>query len=170
LRARYGFKIVLKHVPDAPFMLNEDLHKRLMTRFELEIGLWDAVAGAHLIAIGSFGVSDSGVASFEEIALMPVTENWVPFENNFDKLLIDAMTQTNRRFVKGLRYNLPHDRPLACMVASDTGKAPTAMYVCPPGANDDYQKALETLLASSPMQSWVWRASVSEMPPLPAQA
>jgi hypothetical protein len=56
------------------------------------------------------------------------------------------------------------------MVASDTGKAPTAMYVWPPGATDDYQKALETRLASSPMQSWVWRPSVSEMPPLPVLA
>ncbi|TQC47016.1 DUF1173 family protein [Rhodococcus sp. WS4] len=35
---------------------------------------------------------------------MVVTENWIPFESTFDKMVIDAMTTANRPFVKGLRY------------------------------------------------------------------
>ena len=166
-QARYGHKIVFKHVPDQHFMLNEDLHKRLMKRFALDIGLWNAVDGAHLIAIASFGVSDTGVASIEEIAVMPVTANWIPFETNYDKILIDAMTRQSRRFLKGLRYNLGQDRPLACMVAADTGATPTAMYILSPNATEGYQEALEALVADSTMSSWVWQASVGEMPALP---
>lgn len=168
--ARFGHKIIFKHVPDAHFMLNEDLHKRLVKRFELELGLVGAVDGAHLIAIASFGVGDAGVASIEEIALMPVTENWIPFETNYDKLLIDKMTGADRRFVKGLRYNLASDRPLACMVASDTGPMPTAMYISTANGADSYHQALETLMTGSAMRSWIWRANEGEMPALPARS
>jgi hypothetical protein len=72
--SRYGYKIVLKHSPDFPFMLNEDLHQRLKRRFDAELGLWDAMDDVHLMIIGTFGVS-VGIASFEEVALMTVTSN-----------------------------------------------------------------------------------------------
>lgn len=166
-RSRYGYKIVFKHLSDYHFMMNEDIHKRLQKRFEMEISLSDALPDTHLIAIGTFLVSASGVASFEELALMNVTENWVPFETTFDKALIEVMTRANRRFMKGLRYNLPQPRPLACLVASDTTPEPTAMYVLPPGATQDYITAMTTLMEESKLKHWLWRAGESEMPTLP---
>ena len=42
-QSRYGHKIVFKHLPDCHFMMNDDLHKRLLKRFEVELGLWDAL-------------------------------------------------------------------------------------------------------------------------------
>ena len=73
---------------------------------------------------------------------MTATANWIPFENNYDKMLIDAMTQAQRRFVKGLRYNLSTQLPLACLVASDTRPTPTAMYIVPPSASQEFGQAL----------------------------
>ncbi|MYM53395.1 DUF1173 family protein, partial [Pseudomonas aeruginosa] len=119
-QSRYGHKIVFKHLPDCHFMMNDDLHKRLLKRFEVELGLWDALEDTHLMAIGTFSVGNTGIASLEEVALMSVTENWIPFESTFDQMVIDAMSRANRRFMKGMRYNLPSNRPLACLVASDT--------------------------------------------------
>jgi len=164
--SRYGHKVVLKHVPDSHFMMNDDLHKRLFKRFALEIGLCDALEDSHLMMIGTFGVGLTGVASLEEVALMCVTENWVPFESVFDKTLLDALTQQNRRFMKGMRYNLPSTRPLACAVASDTEPTPTAMYVIPPGADEAYVTAVDELIAESKLPSWKWEAG-DLMPPLP---
>ena len=66
--SRYGYKIVLKHSPDFPFMLNEDSHQRLQKRFDAALGLWDAMDDVHLMLIGTFGVSVAGIASFEEVA------------------------------------------------------------------------------------------------------
>ena len=43
--------------------------------------LWDAVAGAHLIVIATFGVAPNGVTAVEELALMVVTETWIPIEH-----------------------------------------------------------------------------------------
>jgi hypothetical protein len=166
-QSRYGHKIVFKHLPDCHFMINEDLHKRLLKRFDIELGLWDALEDSHLMAIGTFGVSAQGITSLEEVALMAVTENWIPFESTFDKMVIDAMTRASRRFMKSMRYNLPSSKPLACIVASDTFPEPTAMYVLTPGTSEEYEDALTDLVQESKLSSWIWRAGESEMPLLP---
>lgn len=168
--SRFGHKIVMKHLPDFYFMMNDDLHKRINKRFGVELELWNAHDDAHLIVIATFGYTITGVAQLEEVALMVVNENWIPIENSFDKTLIDTLSRDNRRFVKGLRYNLLATRPLACVVLADTAPAPVAMYVVPPGSTDEFGQALDSLLKDSNYQSWVWRASLSSMPAIPARA
>jgi hypothetical protein len=81
--------------------------------------------------------------------------------------LIDAMARAHRRFVKGLRYNLAQTEPLACLVASDTHPHPTAMYIEPPTATDEYRRALEPLVEESHLASWLWKAVDGQMPALP---
>ena len=98
---------------------------------------------------------------------MTLTEQWLPMEHAFDKALIDAMVRENRRFIAGLRYNLPSARPLACVVATDTNPAPTAMYIVPPGASEEYNIALNELVEQSKLASWMWRVGAAGMPPLP---
>ena len=166
-QSRYGHKIVFKHLPDCHFMMNDDLHKRFLKRFDIELGLWDALEDSHLVAIATFSVGNTGIASLEEVALMVVTDNWIPFESTFDKIVLDAMTRSSRRFMKGMRYNLPSTRPLACIVASDTLPEPTGMYILPPGATEDYANALSTLTQESKLASWLWKAGEAEMPVLP---
>lgn len=165
--SRYGHKIVFKHLPDFHFMLNDDLHKRLVKRFQHELSLWDALESSRMVAIATFGIGPTGIASIEELALMGVTENWIPFEGTLEKNLLDAMTSEKRRFLKGMRYNLASNRPLACVVASDTVPEPTAMYIQPPGAGEEFIAALNALIKDSKLQSWVWRAGDSPMPALP---
>lgn len=164
--SRYGHKIICKHMPDYHFMLNDDIHKRLRKRFENELALWDAIEGTHLMVIGTFSVGVTGVASIEEAALMTVTENWIPFEHTFEKMVLDKLTVENRRFFKGMRYNLASNRPLASAVLSDT-EQPVAMYVLPPTASDEYAGALNNLIEESKLQAWVWKAGSDEMPALP---
>ena len=38
--ARFGHKLVIKHLPDAPFMLGTDLRWRMLRRFGTELDLW----------------------------------------------------------------------------------------------------------------------------------
>lgn len=165
--SRYGHKIVLKHLPDCHFMINEDLHKRMLRRFEIELGLWDAVETTHLMMIGTFGVGATGVTSMEEVALMCVSENWIPFETLYEKTVIDALSVSGRRFTKGLRYNLAAGRPLATAVLTDTAPDPTAMYVIPPGSGEEYPAAIAELVSESKFPSWIWRAGEINMPALP---
>lgn len=168
--ARYGFKAVIKHVPDQVFTLNEDIHRRMQKRFEAEIGMWSAEDDVKLIMVATFGVNSTGLAGLEEVALMAVNEQWIPIENAFDKMLVDRLVKDGRRFSKGLRYNLPSNRPLAAAVLADTADGGTALYIVPPGADDDYTGATDGLIEASLMQSWIWRAGEDQMGPLPEAA
>ena len=58
--ARYGFKAVVKHVPDQAFALDEQLYRRLGRRFEPELALWGASDDIHMVMIATFGVSSAG--------------------------------------------------------------------------------------------------------------
>lgn len=97
--SRYGHKLIAKHVPDFHFMISDDLYKRLVKRFELELGLVDAVPGSHLIVISTFGIGSTGIASLEEVALMCVNDNWIPFETLYDQMLLGALVEQNRHYV-----------------------------------------------------------------------
>lgn len=141
--ARFGHKMVFKHLPDCPFMVADDLHRRLLKTSAVELGLWEAVEHSHLIAIGTFGVSPGGVASLEQVALMVTTPNWIPFETIFDKTLIDSLMASRRSFRKSLRYNMSKAKPLATLVITDTDPA-TACYVVAPGATPEHHQDLTT--------------------------
>jgi hypothetical protein len=166
--ARSGHKLVVKHLPDFPFLLRDGLHRRMTTRFERELTLWDAVAGAHLVVIATFGVGPTGVPDVEELALMVVTGTWIPIEHIYDSQLVEALTRDRRRFLKGLRYNLPASQPLAATVLSDVLPSPIALYIVPPGAGAGYRSALDELVAESPLPAWIWNAGESQMPVLPS--
>ena len=166
-KARYGMKVIVKHLPDYPFQLSDDLHARLIRRFELELSLWDAHAGSHLIIISTFGVNPVGVANLEEIALMVVNDNWIPYENAYDHLLLDALTKQRRRFMKGLRYNMPQSKPLAAAVLTDMEPKPHALYITPIGLSQEFVDEQKALIEESEMPSWVWDATAGAMPAFP---
>lgn len=67
--ARFDKKMVLKHLPDAHFFMNQDLYKHMLKRFEHELALWGGTESSHLLVVGTFGVSGAGVASLEEASL-----------------------------------------------------------------------------------------------------
>jgi hypothetical protein len=170
-QARYGHKIVARHLPDFPFTIADDLHERLTKRFADELALWDANDRAHLLIIGTFGIGPTGIATLEEVALLITNDRWIPYEHVYDKTLLDALIHADRRFLKGLRYNLPSTKPLATVILSDTKPAATALYVIAPGSPEGYAAEVQALAAESELASWIWDAAAgSPMPPLPPPA
>lgn len=166
--SRYGHKLIIKHVPDFHFMISDDLYRRLVKRFELEIGLAGATPNSHLIAITTFSIGPTGVASLEEISLMCVNDNWIPFETMYDQMLLTALVDQNRHFVKSMRYNLPSASPLACAVLTDVGRSLVATYIIQPGASNEYLAAVDVLISGSDLQAWKWEpGNGAPIPALP---
>lgn len=166
--SRNGHRLIVKHLPDFPFMLEENLYRRLKARFENELALWDADEASHLIAIATFGLSPAGLAVVEDMALMVVAENWVPYDSAYEKKLVDALAKLRQRSVKALRYNLSAEKPSAAAMLQRQSQ-PIALYVVLPSADAGYDEALEELITSRPeIGAWIWRTIDGEMPPLPA--
>lgn len=156
--ARFGHKMVLKHMPDFPILLNDDIYNRMLKRFAVELELWAANDHGHLLVIGTFSLNASGIAIFQEIALMTVTQIWIPYDNADELSLLMDLIKTNRRFIKCLRYNFTLTTPTASVLLSEQDKSMTAVFVCPANASEDYRDDLQILIQDCGVKSQVWEA------------
>jgi hypothetical protein len=105
--ARFGEKIVVRHLPDWPFLMDEDMARRFHKRFAVEEELWRSDGGGgHLVMSATFSIGASGLPQLFEIAVMPVTREWMPYESLDERALVSKAVGEGRRFVKGLRVNL----------------------------------------------------------------
>jgi hypothetical protein len=166
--ARYGFKAVVKHVPDQAFAVDQQLYRRLGRRFETELALWGATDRMHMVIIATFSVTETGIPVISELSLLPVTRHWLPVENAFDEQLVDCLVNQGRTFRKGLRYNLPATIPVANATLIDTGGEPFSLRISrDTEADTEVRKQTETHHLSRQPQSWIWHPEFGEMPPLP---
>ena len=169
--ARYGFKAVIKHVPDQAFALDEQLYRRLGRRFGSELSLWGAADNLHMVMITTFGVSETGIPTIAELSLMPVTGQWLPIEDSFEQQLVERLVHDGRSFVKGLRYNLPPGQPLASTILTDAGELPVSLCIAPRGAdNQQLNSAITDIAATTGSLAWVWQIAQGPMPPLPRKS
>lgn len=104
--ARYGFKVVVKHVPDQGFAIDQQLYQRLGRHFQTELMLWGACDHIHMVIIATFSVAETGVPVVSELSFMPVTRHWLPVVNAFDEQLVDCLVSEGCVFRKDLRNNL----------------------------------------------------------------
>ncbi len=166
--ARYGFKAVVKHVPDQAFALDHQLYRRLGRRFATELALWGTCDHMHMVIIATFSVAETGVPVISELSLMPVTQHWLPIENAFEEQLVNYLVRQGRTFRKGLRYNLSSTFPVANAILTDTGSAPFALHIS--------RVPIENMVVLGqtvpdddlqPPQSWTWHPANGSPPALP---
>ncbi len=168
--ARGGHRLVVKHLPGFPFLLDDRAWVRVQARFEAELALWAANDASHLIAVASFGLNAAGLAIVEEIALMVVAENWIPYESAQELRLVEALARLREQSIKGLRFASPADQPIVAALLLQHRPRPLALFVVPANADDAYQNALDEMIASrSEMDSWIWHTGRGEMPALPVR-
>jgi hypothetical protein len=98
---------------------------------------------------------------------MPVTRQWVPVEDAFEKQLVDKLVGDERSFIKGLRYNLSSASALACATLTDCEGSAPLLFVVPAGV-EDAARSIEMGNPSIPV--WHWRPTVEAMRSLPRAA
>ncbi len=162
--ARYGFKAIVKHMPDQAFSIDEQLYRRLGRRFEPELALWGASDDIHMVMIATFGVSNAGVPAIHELCLMPVTRQWLPVADGFEKQLLDRLVGENRAFVKGLHYNLGRDNGIASAVLTDCEGLAPMLFIVPAGLDE----ATPGRTTGDPGPAvWMWRRTGEPIPHFP---
>lgn len=156
--ARYGQKIVFKHLPDAPLFLDEDLHRKFVRRFAQELDLWAADEGGHLMAIATFVTGRGGSANAEEVALMPTTSQWLPYDDPYGKVLLESLVDQHRRFRTLPRFTLPASTSHPVAVLTDCVE-PQALHL-------RLEDPDEIGPAPNGPLGWTWDIS-GPIPPLP---
>ena len=169
-KERFGMSLTIKHLPNDKLMMTQDFHDHVVSRFADQLQLWANVNTSKLLIFATVSRSSIGVLSLEAACLMNVNEHWLPFESMSEWELLDALHSAERRFTKGLRYNLPSSKPLACAVLQDTGDKSTALFLVPEDAEAEYDQLWAELAEQSHLLCWAWQLGSGAMPELPLTA
>jgi hypothetical protein len=163
-----GYKLLIKHMPDCPFMLDAKSGGKILHQFGPLFGMRDMQEGVRLIAVAT--VTMKGFADYrvDTMSIAMTTDTWIPLENSFEKALADALIIARRRFIKPLSFDAPSSVAFPNFLLLDAAREPIALNIVLPTANKAAQKAKEDLIAASPPGSWVWRIeSSTQLPTLP---
>ena len=117
-----------------------------------------------MVIIATFSVAAAGIPTIVELSLMPVTRQWLPVEDGFEKQLIERLVADGRSFVKGLRYNLGADSALASATLTDCEGSAPLLFVVHAGIEDS-GRHLQVCAPSVPV--WLWNPSSEAMLALP---
>lgn len=168
-KSRFGYKMTIKHLPSQGIFLDEDVLKRLEKNFEDELVLWEQDQDAHVMVAATFVYNSSGNLSIEAVTLMAADANWIPFDDPEERTMIEQLVTERRRFIKGLRYNLPPGEVIATCLLTDTGDNPTALYIDPGIDEEDSEvaTAIDQVIEESTFDSIVWRPMQGEILTLP---
>jgi hypothetical protein len=94
-----GYKLVIKHMPDCPFLLDARLGTQLLRSFATEFQARDMQRGVRLVAAFTILMKSLNDYRVDTMTVMMTTGNWIPVENDYEKAAADALTQAERRFI-----------------------------------------------------------------------
>lgn len=161
---RFHFKAIVKHVPDQAFLLDGQLHRRMMKHFERELSLWGGSDAVRMILIATFALNHDGLPTIEELSLMPVTSQWLPVEDHFDLELVQRLVYARRTFEKVLRRNATFTPNSTSAILLDTCASPIALSIC---RTDEARSSSRDGASEDSFRRWLWRPLESGPPILP---
>jgi hypothetical protein len=142
-----------------------ELQARIEKAFTNQILMWQPGANK-LMMLGTVFADTVGNPMLAEATLMNVTNDFLPFESVFEERMVERLIGEQRRFTKGLRFNLYKGIPIAVAVLTDTAK-PTAIFILKPGEDEGVLHKQVAEAESENLSTLVWRVSQGGEPALP---
>lgn len=104
--------------------------ERAASRFPRALGAWRQ--GAAIVVIAEIELKKGGrYANVVDLALMSVTENWIPFDSMFELKVANKLSAEGRAFVKPLRFDADADVVFPDFILRDTGaNTPLEVFGC----------------------------------------
>ncbi len=157
-------QLAISGLPKA-LAISDALFSQVERVFSAQIAMWQAGVN-RLMVLGTFFNDTVGNPVLSELTLMNVSAELLPFENIFEEALIARLVGAQRRFSKGLRYNLKRSVPIASAVLTDTER-PVALFILQPGGDQALLTAQVSQAQSEGLETLVWRAGMDAEPALP---
>jgi hypothetical protein len=165
-----GGRAVIKHLPTVTLHVGEDLMKKIKRHFGPAIEAAQAADGTNLVVACTVRKADEKFV-VEAATLMMVNREWIPVDNRFERVVVDALVTGERSFLKVMRYGAPEKHAYANFVLRDTDEPQLKLDIVVDGKDSNATAAKEAAIAGRPAGSWVWRTSQTlHMPPLPPPA
>jgi hypothetical protein len=166
--ADIGRKLWIKHMPDAPLLIDTKAWERIVRLYGGVFQARDAdtmhkprvVVGA-LIYAKAEHMYQVDTASF-----MLTTDQWIPIDGLHEIDLISRLVEQKRRFIKPLRYDAISAAVFPNALLLDAGDRPVPLHVVSPFSDPKERAAKEKVLKANNQAVWIWHTTAS-MPPLP---
>lgn len=160
-----GVKVLIKHMPELPLLMEEKTWERLGKVFETQLDAKAQDESLRLVMGALVYARQGGTIHIESATLMLTTSDWIPVEGRHDAELVAALEKDDRVFEKPLRYESTSAAPFPNAVLLDTGLETIDMDVINV-INEKDRAAKERAAAARHEPHWVWRTG-EPMPALP---
>jgi hypothetical protein len=168
-RGDRGSRIWIRHMPDAPLLMETPSWDRLARVHAALLEARDSDAGHRTRLIMAALIGDRREFTYEinTASLMLVSEQWIPVEGVHELPLIDALVVRQRRFLKPLRYDARSAALFPNALLLDRGAEPVPLHLI-----SEFMSAKDRALKQKAVHAdersgaWVWHTG-EPMPPLP---
>lgn len=171
---KYGGRLIIRHLPNFPFWIPEELYKVITNRCfrELsELEPTDQPSRNRLVAIMTVERRPSGSYAVNEMAIVRTNQHWLPIWSRFGGQLADKLVKEQRHFLVPMRYDaVPAAVTPACLLL-DSGNHTISMYV--PQTDDKITRKHIESIQDTEQNMWIWdigktgisEAFIPEFPP-----
>ena len=164
-----GRKVWVKHMPDAPLLINAKAWERIERVYGnlFEARDADTAHKPRVVMCALIYARREHTYQIDTASFMLTTDHWIPIEGMHELDLIYALIEHKRRFMKPLRYDAKNAALFPNALLLDVGETPMALHVLS-GFMDPKERGIkEKALRSNDGAQWVWYTD-KPMPALPA--
>jgi hypothetical protein len=166
--AAMGRRVWIRHMPDAPLLIDEKTWHRFERAFAALLQARDADTGhrVRLVLAALVKARREHTYEIDAASLMLASEQWIPLDGVHDLALVQELVAQHRRFVKPMRYDAGASIAFPNALLLDVGPSPVALHYTSAFMTPKERAARERALAAAGEGAWVWVGG-EPMPELP---
>jgi hypothetical protein len=163
-----GRRIWIRHMPDAPLLIEDRLWDRFARSYAPLFEARDADTGLRVRLVMAALIKARRELTYEidAASLMMTSEQWIPAEGVHELPLIDTLVREGRRFIKPLRYDAPSAEAFANALLVDVGAQPYPLHLVSPYMDERSRSVKRRAVEQAAQDAWVWQTDQA-MPGLP---
>jgi hypothetical protein len=163
-----GHQLILKHMPECVFSIEQRAGERIKRAFESELAAW-GTGRVRLVAACLIYAKDERCYQVHSLTLMMTSRQWIPLDHVCETDVVEKLITEQRTFVKPLGYDTRPAGTYPNFQLLDSGLRPIALDILSPFVTATERAAKEQAIRGRVSQGWVWNtASVSLVPQLPS--
>jgi hypothetical protein len=162
-----GYQLVLKHLPDCAFFLEQSAGERTKRVFETELSAWDS-GQVRLVAACLIYAKQEHCYQIDSLTLIMTSAQWIPLDYVYEKDVVEKLVAEQRAFIKPLRYEAEHIGAFPNFRLLDAGTSPVALDIVSAFLRASERAAKIKAISERRPNGWVWdTAQTAVMPDLP---
>ena len=164
-----AYLIVMKHLPDCPFVLEPRAGERVRNTFERELLAWNS-GQVRLVAACLTHARDEHCYEIDSLTLMMIGAQWIPLEHVHEKDVADKLIGEARAFIKPLRYETKHAGQFPNFELLDVGLRPLPLDILSSFLTRVERAAKVKAIEARTPKGWMWdTAEGAVIPDLPGK-